>query len=115
MLRVDGAMPYWPHLLPDGRHFLFLVNSKREGDGIYMGSLDSQDKKFMVPTVSRAEYAPPGYLLYVREGNLLAQPIDLGGLRTTGEPLVVAERLQYLRNLEARRAEVHKALEEGGN
>ncbi|MDQ2999458.1 MAG: helix-hairpin-helix domain-containing protein, partial [Chloroflexota bacterium] len=27
----------------------------------------------------------------------------------------LAERLQYLRNLEARRAEVHKALEDGGN
>ena len=27
----------------------------------------------------------------------------------------LAERLQYLRNLEARRAEVHKALEDGGH
>src|SRR6266540_2415370 len=95
MLRVDGPTPYWPHLLPDGRHFLFLVHSNRDGDGVYVGSLDSQDKKFLVPSISRAEYAPPGYLLYVREGNLLAHPFDLGRLRTTGEPLVVAERLQY--------------------
>jgi eukaryotic-like serine/threonine-protein kinase len=95
MLRVDSPTPYWPHLLPDGRHFLFLVQRKAEGDGIYIGSLDSQDKKFLVPAVSRAEYAPPGYVLYVREGNLLAQSFDLGGLRTTGEPLVIAERLQY--------------------
>ncbi len=95
MLRVDGPTPYWPHLLPDGRHFLFLVHSNRDGDGIYVGSLDSQDKKFLVPSISRAEYAPPGYLLYVREGNLLAHPFDLGRLRTTGEPMVVAERLQY--------------------
>jgi eukaryotic-like serine/threonine-protein kinase len=97
MLPVDGATPYWPHLLPDGRHFLFLVNRKKDGDGIYIGSLDSQENKFLVAAVSRAEYAPPGYLLYVREGNLLAQPFDLDGLRTSGEPVVAAERLQYFR------------------
>jgi eukaryotic-like serine/threonine-protein kinase len=45
--------------------------------------------------MSRAEYAPPGYLLYVREGNLLAQPFDDAALRTTGEPLVVVEQLPY--------------------
>jgi serine/threonine protein kinase len=95
ILRVDGPTPYWPHLLPDGRHFLFLVHSNSDGDGIYIGSIGTQDKKFFMPAISRVEYAPPGYLLYVREGNLLAQPFDLGGLRTTGEPLVVAERLQY--------------------
>ena len=39
------------------------------------------------------EYAPPGYLLYVRESNLLAQPFDAVALRTTGEPLVIVEQL----------------------
>src|SRR4030095_2655513 len=58
LLRVDGATPYWPRLLPDGQHFLFLVNRKLDGDGIYIGSLDSQDKKFFGPAISRAEYAP---------------------------------------------------------
>jgi serine/threonine protein kinase len=97
LLRVDGATPYWPRLLPDGQHFLFLVNRKLDGDGIYIGSLDSQDKKFFGPAISRAEYAPPGYLLFVREGNLFAQPFDLGRLSAKGEPIVVAEQLQYFK------------------
>ncbi|MGB5341988.1 MAG: hypothetical protein WBP67_07830, partial [Thermoanaerobaculia bacterium] len=39
------------------------------------------------------EYAPPGYLLYVREATLVAQPFDAKAGELTGEPVPLAEDL----------------------
>jgi hypothetical protein len=81
----------WPHFLPDGRHFLYTARSDvRENTGIYVGSLDSNDRTWLVEAQSRAVYAPPGYLLFVREGTLLAQPFDASTLRLSGEPVALA-------------------------
>jgi Tol biopolymer transport system component len=38
-------------------------------------------------------YAPPGFLLYVSQGALVAQPFDPQKLKVTGESTVVAERI----------------------
>jgi dipeptidyl aminopeptidase/acylaminoacyl peptidase len=43
-------------------------------------------------------YAQPGHVLYVQEGALLAQTFDLGSLRLTGEPVRIAEGLDYYRS-----------------
>jgi len=87
---------YWPHFLPDGRHFTYLARSPNKQDnGIYVGSLDSTDSKLLVQTDAAAMYAPPGYLLFLRERTLLAQPFDADKLQLTGEPSVVAEQLVY--------------------
>ncbi len=40
---------------------------------------------------SQAIYSAPGYLLFVREGTLLAQRFDVDRLQTSGEPVAVAE------------------------
>jgi eukaryotic-like serine/threonine-protein kinase len=86
----------FPHFLPDGRHFLFTLAYSNNGqDGIYVGSLDSSEIKLVSagPT-SDAAYAS-GFLLLVREGKLWAQPFDVGGLRVTGEPLLVADGVRW--------------------
>ena len=88
----------WPFFLPDGRHFLYVVASfggRREGMGVYVGSLDSEEETFLVSANSRVAYAPPGYLLFARERTLLAQPFDWDGARIMGDPLPVAEQIQY--------------------
>ncbi|MGH9363953.1 MAG: protein kinase domain-containing protein, partial [Thermoanaerobaculia bacterium] len=62
----------WPFFLPDGQHFLYLVASfggPKEKTGIYVGSLDSKEEKFLLPANSSVAYAPPGYLLFFRERN----------------------------------------------
>jgi WD40 repeat protein len=94
---AEGAFYYWVHFLPDGRHFLFFArNEKDEDSGIHVGSIDSAETKLLLQTPrSRVEYAPPGYLLYVRESTLLAQEFDADNLRLTGEPFPVIERLYY--------------------
>ena len=87
---------YWPHFLPDGHHFIYLTRSANKQDnGIYVGSLDSTDSQLLVQTDAGAMYASPGYLLFLRERTLLAQPFDTDKLQLTGEPSVIAEQLVY--------------------
>jgi serine/threonine protein kinase/Tol biopolymer transport system component len=84
----------WPYFLPDGRHFLFLARStQQENDAICVGSLDSKETKRLLSADSSMAYAPPGYLLYVRENTLMAQPFDAERLELTGEPFPVAREV----------------------
>ncbi|MEE8325408.1 MAG: hypothetical protein V3R58_00035, partial [candidate division NC10 bacterium] len=86
----------WPHFLPDGRHFLSLSRSgDPENNGIYLESLDSSDRTRVVSALSRVEYVSPGYLLFVREGTLLAQPFDADRMETSGDPFPVVEQVWY--------------------
>ena len=86
----------YPRFLPDGRHFLYLVRHGGAGAGenpeIRIGSLDSKESKVVVHAASNAAYAS-GFLLYVREGALVAQRFDLDKLAVIGEPVVVAPDL----------------------
>jgi Tol biopolymer transport system component len=90
---------HWPSFLPDGRHFLFYALYLNKQPEVRVGSLDSSESKIVLQGYSRAMYADPGYLLFVREGTLLAQPFDLSTLSVTGSPMPVAENLLYLRDL----------------
>jgi serine/threonine protein kinase len=87
----------WPYFLPDGRHFLYLIRSARpETAGIYEGSLDSRDKRRLLPDESTIAYASPGYLFFVRDGkNLMAQPFDATRLQLSGEAFPVAVNVSY--------------------
>jgi Tol biopolymer transport system component len=84
----------FPSFLPDGRHFLYTDTTlNQEQSGIYVADLESMDRKRIVATSSRAVYSPPGYLLFVREGTLMAQPFDAGKLQTTGDPIPIADQV----------------------
>ena len=89
----------WPFFLPDGKQFLYLVASfggEKEKTGIYVRSLDSNEERLLVRANSSMAYASPGYILFVRERNLLAQSFNLKELRITGDPLPVAEEVQHI-------------------
>ncbi len=81
-----------PQFLPDGRHFLYFVRSVREEEhnGTYVGSLDALESGRKIHAGSRAIYAPPGYLLSVREETLWAQPFDAQRWEKTGSPIPIA-------------------------
>jgi Tol biopolymer transport system component len=93
----------WPQFLPDNRHFLYLARSTQaENDGIaHLGALDSSVPIRLFATDSHAVYAAPGYLLYMRADTLVAQPFDANGFRVTGEPVSVAQQVDY--NAKSRR------------
>jgi serine/threonine protein kinase/Tol biopolymer transport system component len=96
--RGEGSLR-WPVFLPDGKHFLYLSGNftgQKAANAIYVGSLDSNEKRFIVEATSNAAYAAPGYLLFYRERTLLAQPFDLRRLALTGEASVILPEIQYL-------------------
>ena len=86
----------WPSFLPDGRHFLFTARaSLQENTAIYVGSLDSKGTKRILAAQSNGVYSPPGYLLFVRDGNLMAQFLDLNKLELSGEALPVTAGVSH--------------------
>jgi len=86
----------WPRFLPDGRHFTYLAESPQER-AIYMASLDSRERKRIAAAQSAAVYAVaptgPGYLLFLRNGALMAQRFDPGRAAALGEPVQVPEQV----------------------
>ena len=85
----------WPQFLPDGKHFLFFARSNDpQQTGTYAASLDGGTPKLVLQNDSAAIYVPPGYLLFVRERTLLAQPFDPDKVARSGNPLPLADHLQ---------------------
>jgi eukaryotic-like serine/threonine-protein kinase len=90
-----------PFFLPDGYHFVeYIWSPRKETRGIYVASLDGTVKQRLLGIDSSAVYAPSlsgdrqlGYLLFLREGALLAQPFDTRQMKLTGEPLPIAEQV----------------------
>jgi len=81
----------WPQFLPDGRHFLyFAISADPEQSGTYVGAIDSPARvRLLDASSSGVIYAPPDFLLYVRDRVLMAQRFDVKRLRLSGEPVVV--------------------------
>jgi len=96
--REVGLGHRYPHFLPDGRSFLYTLPTidEKEG-GIFVASLDKPNQPVrLVASDVKAVYAPPrdglpGYLLWLRDQALMAQPFDAQSKRMTGEPLPVAD------------------------
>jgi Tol biopolymer transport system component len=83
----------YPEFLPDGHHFLFYIASSQRGKaGIYVGSVDSKEKKRVLDAASKAVYAS-GYLLYARGNTLTAQRFDWKRLELVGEPVPVGQQV----------------------
>jgi len=80
----------WPSFLPDGRHFLFLANGT-----IYVAALDSNERSSLLKAASNADYAPPGYLLFVRDRTLMAQMFDAARLKLAGTEFPVETRVGF--------------------
>ena len=88
---------YWPHILPDGERFLFFARGNApENSGVYLAHVDGSSPPVrLVASMSSGVYAPPynghpGHLLWVRDGTLLAQPLDLDAAELTGAAAVIA-------------------------
>jgi Tol biopolymer transport system component len=104
---VDGADPvavtrialpqqrghHSPHFLPDGRHFLYYVTGTPDARGVYVGELDKPEGTRLFGADTAAVYAATGHLLFVREGNLIAQAFDPDRLELKGSPFPIADRV----------------------
>ena len=57
--------------------------------------LDSGKTTPVAKEASEGRYAEPGYLLFVREGNLMAQRLNPSSFKTTGEAIPIAEHVRF--------------------
>ncbi len=84
----------WPWFLPDGKRFLYL-SANRNWETSLMLAEPGKSPTLVMPTGSKAQYADPGYLVFSREGALLAVRFDPRSGRTAGEPLSIAGHVRY--------------------
>jgi eukaryotic-like serine/threonine-protein kinase len=96
LTRVDTAQGQrshvWPAFLPDGRHFLFAVQSGSNsgGNDVMVGSVDGGEPAFLLRADGNALYAS-GYVLYRRAGTLMAERFDARAMRLDGDPIRIVE------------------------
>jgi eukaryotic-like serine/threonine-protein kinase len=86
-----------PRFLPDGVHFLYLARlaasgSEAEKNRVMVGSLDGGAPHELMRGYSNTEYAS-GYLLFVRDGTLMAERFDPKSLKLHGEAFPLAENV----------------------
>ena len=95
---VKGQLPFlwWPSFLPDSRHFLLAgVDPKTAQPSIMLGLIDAPEIRVLTPGDSRAEYAAPGYVLFLRSGRLFAQSFNARTLAVAGEPEPLADQVSH--------------------
>jgi eukaryotic-like serine/threonine-protein kinase len=88
----------WPEFLPDEKHFLYMAanfGGQKGVNAIFLGSLDSNEKRFIMEAEANVAYAAPGYLLFPRGKDLFAQRFDLKRFTLTGEPVAILANVQY--------------------
>src|SRR5262249_49422523 len=76
----------FPRFLPGGRQFLVLARGTKDVQGIYLSSLDSTESKRLTTADSAGAFAPPDWLLFVRQGTLFGQRFNASNGKLTGEP-----------------------------
>jgi hypothetical protein len=83
----------WPAFLPDRRRFLYFATGPKDPKGIYVGSLDSNERQLVVQGGSNATFAS-GHLFYLRGTTLVAQPFNPDRLELTGDAVPVAAQVR---------------------
>jgi len=90
----------WPQFLPGGRRFLFVVGVGRpDMRGVFVGSLDGDMPTRVVADETAAMFAPPDWLLVVRQGVLMALRFDPTRSVVSGDPIPVAQDVGILPGL----------------
>jgi eukaryotic-like serine/threonine-protein kinase len=91
--RQEGSHRF-PQFMPDGRHFLFMIRSGlADQRGVYIGALDDKTRKLLIRSDGNAQYAAPGYLLFLDEDTLVAQSFDTERLELVAARFPVATHI----------------------
>lgn len=88
----------WPQFLPDNRHFLFFAVSEAPelSSATYVGSLDGGKPKLLLSGTTDAIYVSPGYLVFARNGALMAQQFSPARLALRGNPAQIESAVEVI-------------------
>lgn len=85
----------WPQMLPDGRHFLFFVQSDKEQvRGTYLGTLGSPTHTLVSRGDTTALYSN-AQLVFLRDGALVSQRFDVESGTLQSDVLHIGDRVSY--------------------
>jgi serine/threonine protein kinase/Tol biopolymer transport system component len=93
---ADRALAF-PSFLPDERSFVVFGRGFRTG--LYLGSLDSPEVRWLTESDGGAVYVSPGWLLFSRGGSLLAQRFEPVSNTVHGDPVIVTPAVSILGNV----------------
>jgi serine/threonine protein kinase len=86
----------WPQFLSDDDHFVFysgaVASGRASNRGLYVGSLTGAETKYLAQADAMGRYAD-GFLLFGRNGYLMAQPMDEKAHTLSGDPVPLVERI----------------------
>jgi Tol biopolymer transport system component len=92
-LAADETTHRFPHFLEGSRRFSFVAHAENsESPRRYVGSLDGEEPIMVLDGLSEA-YVPPGRMLMVRQGTLVAQNLDASSGELSGEAHVLARNI----------------------
>jgi serine/threonine protein kinase/Tol biopolymer transport system component len=84
----------WPWYLPDGKRFLYFVRLRDKSARVMLAE-PGKPPRAILSVCSIVQYAEPGFLFFAREGAFLAQRFDWRSGRLSGEPVPIAEHVDY--------------------
>jgi eukaryotic-like serine/threonine-protein kinase len=79
-----------PFILPGGQRFLYYSRGKPQVRGVWVARVDGSEPRRLLDADAAAVYAASGHLLFVRNGELLAQRFDATSLALDGEAFRLA-------------------------
>jgi eukaryotic-like serine/threonine-protein kinase len=79
----------YPHFLPDGNHFLLAALHKDKHHDVLLSSISDAATRVLMRNASYPKYVASGYILFSRDGYLMAQRFDTKTLRASGEAFLV--------------------------
>jgi len=91
---LKQSRAHWPWFLPDGKRFLYLTRMQDGSGQITLGERGAPPRAIL-SAVSNPQWVDPDYLVFVREGTLLGQRVDLASGRAVGEAFSIAEPVSY--------------------
>jgi DNA-binding winged helix-turn-helix (wHTH) protein/Tol biopolymer transport system component len=96
-LDADESGAKWPWFLPDGRRFVYMARL-RTRDGRVKLMTPGKPAITVLAAASNVQWVDPGYLIFARDGALVAQRFDPDTGKVTGELLPVASPVVYSRS-----------------
>ena len=86
-----------PHLLPGGKSLLFTAVAATDWEtaNVVVYSLDTGERRVLIPGGADARYVSTGHLVYMKTGTLMAVPFDTRSQQLTGTPVALVEGVMH--------------------